>query len=46
MFEGLYYDIIYLDNGKNAYFYDRSSKLYYDAGELLSGYLPRTTATD
>jgi hypothetical protein len=46
VFEGLYYDIIYLDNGKNAYFYDRSSKLYYDAGELLSGYLPRTTATD
>lgn len=43
VFEGLYYDILYLDNGKNAYFYDRSTKLYYDAGELLVKYLPRAS---
>lgn len=46
VFEGLYYDIIYLDNGKNAYFYDRSTKKYYNAGELLLGYLPRTAVTE
>ena len=45
-FEGLYYDLLYLDNGNNAYFYDRSSKLYYDAGGLILKYLPRDAVTE
>lgn len=45
VYSGLYYDLLYLDNGANAYFYDRSSKLYYDAGTLLVKYLPRTAAS-
>jgi hypothetical protein len=45
VYSGLYYDLLYLDNGANAYFYNRSSKLYYDAGSLLVNYLPRTAAS-
>ncbi len=45
VYSGLYYDLIYLDNGTNAFFYDRTSKLYYDAGTLLVAYLPRTAAS-
>lgn len=46
VYTGLFYDLLYLDDGTNAYFYDRSSKLYFGAGDLLLEYLPRAGATD
>lgn len=45
VYTGLFYDLLYLDDGTKTYFYDRSTKLYYDAGELLLKYLPRQTVT-
>lgn|GEM_PF-635859 len=46
VYTGLFYDLLYLDDGVNTYFYDRSTKLYYNAGELLLTYLPRNAATE
>ncbi len=44
IYSGLYFDLLYLDDGTHSYFYDRTTKDYHDAGDLLLKYLPRKNA--